>query len=169
MARGASCCFPANRRYTAQKQHVEIVIKYPHHPRAGERIPVSHRITYAEGVHFVIEQPDGSRLAIPGWMTEFWAATLPMVDIPRLSLAALQELLRIVEISHLPSSPSSKTNQRGDDDGTASGMSAARSVDVNRRSPSAARDERSQRDHQSAQAASQRMRPRPGGKRQGGR
>ena len=138
-------------------------------PHAGERIPVSRRITYADGVHFVIEQPDGSRLVTPGWMTEFWAATLPMVDIPRLSLAALEELRRIVEISHLPSPPSSKTNQRGNDDATASGMWAARSVDVDGRSPSAARDERSQRDHQSAQAASQRMRPRPDGKRQGGR
>jgi hypothetical protein len=167
--KGRWCCSRAIRRNTAQKQQIEIVIKYPHHPSAGERIPVLRRITYADGVHFIIEQPDGSRLVIPGWMTEFWAATLPMVDIPRLSLATLEELRRIVEISHLPSSPSSKTNQRGDDDGTESGMSAARSVDGNRRSPSAARDERSQRNHQSAQAASQRMRPRSDGKRQGGR
>jgi len=158
-----------NRRYTAQKQPIEIIIRYPHHPRAGERIPVLRRTTYADGVHFVVERPDGFRSAIPGWMTEPWAATLPEVNIPRLSLPALEDLCRIVEISHVLPFPSSKTNQNGEDDGTASSTPATRSVDVNGRSPPATRHGQSRGDHPSAQTTSQRIRHRPRSESQGGK
>jgi hypothetical protein len=39
--------------------------------------------------HFVIEQPDGTRALLPAWMTEPWAAQLPVVKLPRLTLEAL--------------------------------------------------------------------------------
>jgi hypothetical protein len=65
-------------------------------------------------------------LVVPGWMTEPWAATLPEVNIPRLSLAALEELRGIVKINHVLPFSSSKMNQNGEDDGTASGTPATR-------------------------------------------
>jgi hypothetical protein len=57
----------------------------------------------------VIEQPDDCRVLLPAWMTESFAATLPMVAVPRLSLDSLRELRDIIDTQRLPSSPSSGT------------------------------------------------------------
>ena len=64
--------------------------RYPHHPHAGERLTVVRRLAYAGDAHFVVELPDGVRLMLPAWMTEAYAATLPMMAAPRLSLACLR-------------------------------------------------------------------------------
>ena len=71
------------------------------------------RVVYADRVHFVIDQADGSRALLPEWMTEPWAAALPVVDVPRLPLEALQALCRLIEANRIVSLPSPATNQRG--------------------------------------------------------
>jgi hypothetical protein len=48
-------------------------------------------------VHFVIEQPDGTRSLLPAWMTEPWAAQLTMNEIPRLTLEALHALRSAIQ------------------------------------------------------------------------
>ena len=74
-----------------------------------ERITAIRRVKHAGLVHFVIEGPDGCRALLPAWMTETLAATLPIVDVPRLSLDALRALRGIVEALRISSSPSSGT------------------------------------------------------------
>jgi len=54
----------------------EVILRYPHHPHAGERLTVVRRLAYAGDAHFVVELPDGVRLMLPAWMTEAYAATL---------------------------------------------------------------------------------------------
>ena len=68
---------------------LDVLIQYPHHPRAGERVAVVRRLQHGGRSHFVIEQPDGTRALLPAWMTEPWAAQLPVVKLPRLTLEAL--------------------------------------------------------------------------------
>jgi hypothetical protein len=64
-------------------------------------------------------------------MTESWAATLPMVAVPRLPLAALRELRGLVDAQLVSSLPSSETTRMGGGDGetaTARTSAAARSA-----------------------------------------
>jgi len=51
---------------------------------------VVRRLHHGGSVHLVIEQPDGTRALLPAWMTEPWAAQLTIVEMPRLTLEALQ-------------------------------------------------------------------------------
>src|SRR4030088_3586106 len=83
---------PSRRRHTAQEQPFDVLIQYPQHPRAGERVVVVRRLQYGGSVHFVIEQPDGMRALLPAWMTEPWAAQLTIIEMPRLTLEALHAL-----------------------------------------------------------------------------
>ena len=58
-------------------------------------------------VHFVIEQPDGTRALLPAWMTEPWAAQLAIVEMPRLTLEALFTLRSTIDGALLSLSSSS--------------------------------------------------------------
>jgi hypothetical protein len=37
---------PSGTRHTTQEHSFEVVIQYPHHPRAGERVTVLRRVVY---------------------------------------------------------------------------------------------------------------------------
>jgi hypothetical protein len=93
-----SCHFPpwlvSRRRHTAQEQPFDVLIQYPQHPRAGERVLVVRRSRHGGSVHFVIEQPDGTRALLQAWMTEPWAAQFTIIEMPRLTLDALYALRR---------------------------------------------------------------------------
>jgi hypothetical protein len=95
--RASFCRRRTGPRHTAQEQPFEVVIQYPHHPRASERVLVLRRVIHGARVHFVIEQPDGCRVLLPAWMTETYAAALPMVQVPRLSLVSLRELRSLID------------------------------------------------------------------------
>src|SRR6059058_940763 len=82
----------SRRRHTAQEQPFDVLIQYPQHPRAGERVVVVRQLHHGDSVHFVIEQPDGTRALLPVWMTEPWAAHLAIIEMPRLTLEALHAL-----------------------------------------------------------------------------
>ncbi|MBV8890821.1 MAG: hypothetical protein JO266_02405 [Acidobacteria bacterium] len=69
-------------RDTAQEHPFDVLILYPHHPRAGERVVVVRVLQYGGSAHFVIDQPDGRRALLPVWMTEPWAAQLAIVKTP---------------------------------------------------------------------------------------
>jgi hypothetical protein len=58
------------------------------------RVTVIRCRTYADQPHFVINAPDNYRILLPAWMTEPWAATLPLLEVPRLSIDALLALCR---------------------------------------------------------------------------
>ncbi len=144
-------------RHTAQEQPFEVEIRYPHHPRVGERATALRRLIYAGCVHYVIEQPNGSRVCLPAWMTESWAATLPIVVVPRLPLAALQAVRSVIDASGLLL-PSTQANQ-GDDDGKSKSVRPVRSAgDHGRyRSSSTASSDKPRRGHGPDQTSSKRM------------
>jgi hypothetical protein len=67
-------------------------------------------------------------------MTESYAATLSIVEVPRLSLDALRTLYDLIAAHRLSSSTSSGTTRTGGgDDGTARAMAATRSPDARQR------------------------------------
>jgi excisionase family DNA binding protein len=108
----------------------------------------------------VIEQPDGCRVLLPARMTESFAATLPMVEGPRLALDSLRELRGTVDALVVSSSSSSKTIRTGGDgDGVKRATATTRSVVTHnkRNSAAAARSHSSRRDRKSTQAADKRM------------
>ncbi len=47
----------------------DVLIHYPHHPQAGERVIVTREVP-AGSLHFVIDSPDGATRTIREWMTE---------------------------------------------------------------------------------------------------
>ena len=164
--------FAAGLRHTAQEHLFEVVVQYPHHPRAGERVMVLRRVLHGARVHFVIEQPDGCRVLLPAWMTETSAAAMPMVEVPRLSLDALRELRGLIDAQRVSSSPSSETTPTGGgDDGTTCTMATTRSPGArDKRNPTpATRSDDSLGGRRSAQASSQRMQRRPRKGERGGR
>src|SRR6266853_4498159 len=151
-------------RHTTQEHPFEVVVHYPHHPRAGESVLAYRRLTHGGGLHFVIEQPDGCRVLLPAWMTEIGAAALPIVEVPRLSLDSLRELRCLIKAQRVSSSPSSGTTRKGGgDDGPARAMATTRSAGARnkRDSAAAARSDDAHGDHKSAQAAAQRIQRRP--------
>src|SRR3954447_17415234 len=122
------CCSACSRRrHTAQEQPFDVLIQYAQHPRAGERVAVVRRLHHGGSVHFVIEQPDGTRALFPAWMTEPWAAQLTIIEMPRLTLEALHGLRSAINGALL--SLSSSSMMRGKcDDGATSRPPAARSA-----------------------------------------
>ena len=60
----SSC--PSNPRHTAQQQPFEVIVRYPHHPHAGERLTVVRRLLHADDAHFVVELPNGAQAAAAG-------------------------------------------------------------------------------------------------------
>src|ERR1700674_5958491 len=171
--RQSNACHPAtSTRHTTQEHPFEVVIHYPHHPRAGECVVAFRRVVHGGLIHFVIEQTNGCRVLVPAWMTESGAAALTMVEAPRLSLASLRELRGIVDAQRVSSLPSSRTTRSGGgDDGTARTMATTRSARAcfDRNSAAAARSEDAQGAHRSAQASDQRMQRRPRKSEGGGR
>src|SRR5437763_17055170 len=97
-------------RHSTQEHPFEVVVHYPHHPRAGERILAFRRLLHGGRLHFAIEQPDGCRVLLPAWMTKSCAAALPMVELPRLSLNSLRELRGLVDAQNVSSSSQSETS-----------------------------------------------------------
>src|ERR1700752_3886185 len=119
-----SCHFPpwlvSRRRHTAQEQPFDVLIQYPQHPRAGERVVVVRRLHHGGNVHFVIEQPDGTRALLPAWMTEPWAAQLTIIERPRLTLEALHALRSAIDGALLSCLSSSSMMREECDDGATS-------------------------------------------------
>jgi len=113
-------------RDTAQEQGFDVLIHYPHHPRAGERVVVVRRLQHGGSMHFAIDQPDGTRGLLPAWMTEPWAQQLPVTEVPRLALEALRALRSIVDGALL--SLSSSATKEGDNDERGGPTPAARSA-----------------------------------------
>jgi hypothetical protein len=74
------CPRRSDPRHTAQKQQFDVLIHYPHHPCAGEKVFVVRTVQHAGTVHFVIDLADGTRGLLPEWMTEPSAANLPLVE-----------------------------------------------------------------------------------------
>jgi len=158
--RASSCRCRSSPRHTAQEHPFEVVIHYPHHPRAGNCVLALRRLVHGSRLHFVIEQPDGCRVLLPAWMTESSAAALPMVEVPRLTLDSLRELRGLIDAQRVSSSPSSEaTRTGGGDDGTTRTMATTRSAGARnkRDSTAAAQSDDSLGGHKSAQAAAQRI------------
>jgi hypothetical protein len=100
-------------RHTAQKQQFDVLIHYPHHPCAGERVLVLRTVQHAGTVHFVIDLADGTRGLLPEWMTEPSAANLPLVDAATLSLSALRAVRATIDGCLLSCAPFNGTHERG--------------------------------------------------------
>jgi hypothetical protein len=158
-------------RHTAQQQPLEVIVQYPHHPHAGERLTVVRPLLYAGDAHYVVELPAGGRLLVPAWMTETSAATPPMVAMPRLSFACLSELRLLIDQQCVSSSPSLETIRNdGGADGTAYPRATTRSSHADGRRPCAPAVRRGEPcgDCESAQSSAKRS-PRRGQNAGGGR
>ena len=92
-----TCPYRSIQRHTAQKPLFAVLIYYPHHPRAGERVFVVRTVHHAGVLHFVVDSVDGTRSLLPEWMTEPNAAKLPLVEAATLSLAALRALRAMID------------------------------------------------------------------------
>ncbi|MEM5292544.1 DUF5372 family protein, partial [Paraburkholderia sabiae] len=74
-----------------------MIIRYPFHPRCGERITVIGMTNYRGESYLTIRQPDGTLTHLPPWMTDEDAARMSVVVQPELPHAVLIELLRLVD------------------------------------------------------------------------
>ena len=54
------------------------------------------RLQHGGSVHFVIDQPDGTRGLLPAWMTEPRAGQLATTEVPRLALEDLRALRGVI-------------------------------------------------------------------------
>ena len=82
----------AKQLHNAHYQSGEVTIRYGFHPRCGETVVVTGRNRRDDEVALTIRQPDGTRVHLPIWMTEEFAETMGITEIPRLSLPRLREL-----------------------------------------------------------------------------
>jgi hypothetical protein len=82
----------AKQLHNAHYQSGEVTIRYGFHPRCGETVVVTGRNRRDDEVALTIRQPDGTRVHLPIWMTEEFAETMRITEIPRLSLPRLREL-----------------------------------------------------------------------------
>jgi hypothetical protein len=82
----------AKQLHNAHYQSGEVTIRYGFHPRYGETVVVTGRNRRDDEVALTIRQPDGTRVHLPIWMTEEFAATMRITEIPHLSLPRPREL-----------------------------------------------------------------------------
>ena len=54
------------------------------------------RLQHGGSVHFVIDQPDGTRGLLPAWMTDPRAGQLATTEVPLLALEALRALRGVI-------------------------------------------------------------------------
>ena len=111
---GSMAASSSRSSHTTQYQGMEITIHYRHHPLAGCRLVVEYGVRNAVGLVFMVPRPNGRFLAIPSWMTETWAADLPICASPCVSLGALQDLRRLLD-DVLPSLAAPSAEGDGDD------------------------------------------------------
>ena len=105
--------YRSDPRHTAQKQRFDVLVHYPYHPYAGERVFVVRTVQHAGTVHFVIDLPDGARGLLPKWMTEPSAANLPLVETATLSLSAIRAVRATIDGRLLSCAPFNRTQERG--------------------------------------------------------
>ena len=159
-----SCQFQSGLRHTAHEQPFEVVIRYPHHPRAGECVIAYRRVVHADQLHYVIEDPDGCRLLLPAWMSETFAADMPTVEAPRLrpdALRALRSLVDALVVSSLLSSEANRTGERDEAVRTSSTTRPTRYRNKHDPAPPP-RSHNARRDRGSSQAVAHRVQRRPG-------
>jgi hypothetical protein len=108
-----SCPYRSDPQHTAQKQQFDVLIHYPHHPYAGERVLVVRTVQHAGAVHFVIDLADGTRGLLPEWMSEPSAANLPLVETATLSLSALRDVRATIDGCLLSCAPLNGMQERG--------------------------------------------------------
>jgi hypothetical protein len=68
-----------------------VAIHYPFHPHVGQTLPVVARLRHADGA-YTVEDPAGSPLQVPVWMTESTAANHRLSETPFVAIAALREV-----------------------------------------------------------------------------
>jgi hypothetical protein len=75
-----------------------VTICYPYHPFYNSSGRILRRSRYRGGEEFVIELDDRTAIAVPAWMLDpVSCERLAVESFPRLGLAALRELRRLVE------------------------------------------------------------------------
>ena len=142
----------SSSRHTTQKQHFEVVVRYPHHPLAGKRIRVIRCLQYADLPHFVIKGPDTCRALLPAWMTDIYAAELPLMKVPRLSIDVLRTFRCLIDAQCSSSSTVPILSDGGGDDEAMASTAATRATDngAKPKSAKAATSRGSRRDRESA-------------------
>ena len=89
-----SCPSP---RDNAQEHVLEVVIRYPHHPRVGQSVRVLGQRQEPGGDYLIVDQGNGTRALLPTWMTSQEVASFPLVEFPRFPIEAFRGLGLLVD------------------------------------------------------------------------
>jgi hypothetical protein len=91
---------------------------------------------FGDEIYFVIARPNASPFQVPVWMTEPGAADMTVRELPRIDLAALRNLRRLLDATSPSSDDQSSTDRRDDDE-----KDAKASTELIRCADNAERDE----------------------------
>jgi hypothetical protein len=81
----------------------EATVHFAYHPLSGKRVRIVGTKRHPDEEHLLLEQPDGTKAYIPARMIDpAWANVEPEV-MPRLEVAALEDLRRLLD--NIVSSP----------------------------------------------------------------
>jgi hypothetical protein len=75
----------------------EIEVFYPFHPLSGRGALVVGDQMHFNQRHFFLRSDDGALYLVPAWMTQPEAASVKIVEMPGLSMAALFEVRSVVD------------------------------------------------------------------------
>jgi hypothetical protein len=106
----------SQQRNTAQYQGTEITIHYPHHPYTGKQATVIGWNRFGDEVYFVLARPNASPFQVPIWMTKPEAAAMTVRTLPRIDVAALRDLRRLLDATRSSSDARSATDRKDDDE-----------------------------------------------------
>jgi hypothetical protein len=74
-----------------------VTIHYPFHPYVGQTLPVVARPRHTDGA-YTVEDPAGSPLQVPVWMTESTAAHHRLSETPFVAMAALRDVSALLSL-----------------------------------------------------------------------
>jgi hypothetical protein len=95
-SRDSSSPFPSDQRHTAHQLSVTVV--YPWHPLAGQVLVVCGRTTDRGTPSYLVALVDGTKAALPIWMTELAAAREAQIkDSAIPSVGGLKDLRALVD------------------------------------------------------------------------
>jgi hypothetical protein len=74
-----------------------VTIHYPYHPHVGQTLPVVSRPRHADGA-YIVNDPAGSPLQVPVWMTASTAANYRLSETPFVAMAALRDVYALLSL-----------------------------------------------------------------------
>ena len=83
---------PSEQRHAAHYTNQFVVVRYPFHPRYGQRLEVVGNRIYRNQTCVVVKIPSQGQVQVPLWMTEEPASNMSITTSPALSWRSLSNL-----------------------------------------------------------------------------